>query len=84
MNIVTFSELRSNFKEMMNISADHHEPIVIRRQFGDHMIMMSLSDYESLKETAYLLGTKANADHLRKSLSSLRAGKLLKKKLLEE
>jgi antitoxin YefM len=84
MNIVTFSELRSNLKEVMNLSADQHEPVVIRRQTGDHMVMMSLSDYESLSETAYLLGTESNAAHLRKSLASMKSGQLENKKLLEE
>ncbi len=84
MNVVTFSELRANLKEVMDTSADQHEPTVIRRQGGEHMVLMSLRNYESLKETAYLLGTEANAAHLRQSLASLRAGKAKKRKLLEE
>ncbi len=84
MNIVTFSELRTNLKEIMDNSADQHEPTIIRRQGGEHMILISLRNYESLKETAYLLGTESNAAHLRKSLASLRAGKAKKRKLAEE
>ena len=48
------------------------------------MIIMSVLDYRSLKETAYLLGTKANAAHLRKSLANARAGKSVSRKLLEK
>ncbi len=84
MNIVTFSELRTNLKKVMDTSADQHEPTVIRRQGGEHMVLMSLQNYESLKETAYLLGTEANAAHLRKSLASLRSGKAKTRKLLED
>jgi antitoxin YefM len=83
MNIVTFSELRTNLKQIMDNSLDQHEPVVIRRQSGEHMVLMAMRDYESLNETAYLLGTEANAIHLRKSLASARAGKSTRRKLVE-
>ena len=83
MNVVTFSELRNNLKEVMDLSSDQHEPVVIRRSGGDHMILLSLRDYESLQETNYLLGNEANAAHLRKSLASARSGRSLKKQLIE-
>ena len=84
MNIVTFTELRQQLKELMDISADQHEPVVIKRPRGENMVLLSQGDYESLKETAYLLGNEANAKHLRQSLTSLQNRKLLKKKLIEE
>ncbi|MCX7122970.1 MAG: type II toxin-antitoxin system Phd/YefM family antitoxin [Gammaproteobacteria bacterium] len=31
MNVVTFSELRNNLKEVMDLPSDQHEPVVIRR-----------------------------------------------------
>ena len=83
MNVVTFSELRNNLKEVMDNSSDRHEAVVVRRPGKDHMVLLSLRDYESLQETAYLLGTKANADHLRESLASARSGRSLKKSLIE-
>jgi antitoxin YefM len=41
--------------------------------------MLSLDDYESLQETAYLLRTPANAKRLISSIESLNSGKTLKK-----
>jgi antitoxin YefM len=84
MQVITFSELRGHLKEVLDSSADQHEPIVIKRPRGENMVLLSLTDYESLKETAYLLSSEANTKHLRKSIRSLRKGKLLKKDLLEE
>ncbi|HVV67648.1 MAG TPA: hypothetical protein VHE99_01225 [Gammaproteobacteria bacterium] len=46
--------------------------------------MHFLDDYESFKETRYLLSNEANANHLRKSLRSLKEGKLLKKSCLSD
>ncbi len=37
---------------------------------------------KSIDETAYLLGTEANAEHLRKSLASAYTGKSIQRKLL--
>jgi len=37
--------------------------------------MMSLEDYESLEETAYLLRSPKNARRLRAAVEQLRAGK---------
>lgn len=84
MQAVSFSELRGHLKEIMDTSADQHEAIIIKRPRGEDMILMSQSDYESLKETAYLLSSEANAKHLRQSLRSLKAGKILHKNLLED
>jgi antitoxin YefM len=42
---------------------------------------MSLADYESLEETAYLLRSPANAKRLLASLDAIRKGKLIRKKI---
>lgn len=81
MNLVTYTELRKNLKHIMDVSSDQHEPVVISRSNKANMILMSLEDYESLKETAYLLSSETNARHLRKSIKSFKAGKLIAKDL---
>ena len=43
--------------------------------------MLSLAEYESLQETAYLLRSPANAKRLLKSIESLECGKGIRKKL---
>jgi len=84
MQVVTFTELRKNLKHIMEKSMDCHEPVLIIRPKHEHMVLVSLENYESLKETAYLLGNEANAAHLRKSIKNLKKGNLIKKELLEE
>ena len=39
--------------------------------------MMSLADFNSIQETAYLLGNPANAAHLRESLAQADRGELV-------
>lgn len=84
MNVVTFTDLRKNLRQVMDASIGNHEPVIIKRPHGKDMILLSLQDYESLAETAYLLGNKANAQHLRRSLQSLKQGKVYQKNLIEE
>lgn len=81
MHPVTYSELRKNLKKIMDQSADRHEPVIIKRPKGETMILLPLSSYESLKETAYLLSNEANAKHLRASIESLKSGRVLNKNL---
>lgn len=83
MNIYTFTELRSNLKQIMDESADQHEPALIRRPKKEAMVLLSLREYQSLQETAYLLSNKANSEHLRASLQSVEEGVLIKQKVVE-
>lgn len=68
----------------MTTSMENHEPVIIKRPHGNDMILLSLRDYESLKETAYLLGHEANAQHLRRSLEQANAQKIVAKNLTDE
>ena len=84
MNVVTYTDLRKNLKQVMDLSIGNHEPVIVKRSHGNDMILLSLRDYQSLEETAYLLGNKANAQHLRRSLQDLKLGKVSQKDLTEE
>jgi antitoxin YefM len=52
---------------------------MITRNRDQAVVMLSLEDYESLQETAYLLRVPANARRLLESISSLEDRKGLKK-----
>lgn len=84
MQVANFSQLRNNLKEIMTTSMENHEPVIIKRPHGNDMILLSLRDYEALKETVYLLGNEANAKHLRRSLDNLNTGKIVSKPLIDE
>lgn len=60
-----YSDVRQNFASTMLKVCDEHEPIIITRQKAESVVLISLADYSSLVETAYLLGSPANAEALR-------------------
>ena len=75
MNVMTYSEARAGFKQAMDDVCKHHDPTVITRQRGEHVVMMSLTDYNSMEETMYLLGNPVNAERLMRGVEQVKAGK---------
>jgi antitoxin YefM len=60
-----------------------HDPVIITRNRDQAVVMMSLEDYESLQETAYLLRSPANARRLLESISELKGSTGVTKSLAE-
>ncbi|MCS6457059.1 type II toxin-antitoxin system Phd/YefM family antitoxin, partial [Burkholderia thailandensis] len=54
MSLLTFSEVRAGFKQALDAVCKDHEPTIIARQRGEHVVMISLEDYNSLRETLHL------------------------------
>ncbi len=54
---------------------DDHDPVIITRKRDQAVVMVSLEDYESLQETAYLLRSPANARRLSEGIAQLEKGK---------
>lgn len=83
MKTLSFSEARQNFASVMNETFDDKSPILITRQKGTACVIMSLEEYESLEETAYLLRSPSNARHLMDSITELQSGHGFEKDLAE-
>jgi antitoxin YefM len=75
MNILTFSEARASLKTVMDDVCKDHTPTVITRVNGEHVVMLSLDDFNSMEETMHLLGSANNARRLMESIAQLKAGK---------
>jgi antitoxin YefM len=71
---MTYSESRARYAEVLNSVNDDREEVVITRAGHDPVVIVSLEDYESLKETAYLLRSPANARRLLASIEELEGG----------
>ncbi|WP_370292133.1 type II toxin-antitoxin system Phd/YefM family antitoxin [Cryobacterium sp. TMT2-10] len=59
----------------MSAVVDNREEIVITRAGHEPVVIVSLDEYESLKETAYLLRNPANARRLLGSIERLESGR---------
>jgi antitoxin YefM len=83
MNVISFSELRANMAKHFDKVEQDHDELIVTRQNREPMVVMSLSDFESWKETMYLLGNPANAKMLRQSIAELDAGQGVEHQLIE-
>ena len=83
MKALTYTAAREQLASTMQRVCEDHDPVVITRRRDQAVVMMSLEDYESLEETAYLLRSPKNARRLREAVDQLRAGKARKRKLPE-
>lgn len=83
MKTMTYTESRARYAEVLDSVVDDREEVVITRAGREPAVIMSLDDYESLKETAYLLRNPANARRLLASIDELEAGDGAERELLE-
>jgi antitoxin YefM len=83
MKVVNYTDLRLNLKKWFDLVVDDLEEVVIKRKDNRDLVLISLEEYNSLKETSYLL-TGKNREVLMKSLEEAKAGKLVENSLLEE
>ena len=79
MRTISYSEARQNLSATMMKAVEDHAP----RQNGEACVLMSLEEYNSLEETAYLLRSPANARRLMDSIDSLKSGKGTEKDIIE-
>lgn len=82
MNVTTISKFRKNAKNYFDQVIDNKDVLLLTRNDGQTVVVMTLDEYNSKVETDYLNSSPANRKHLEKSLASLRAGKLEKHNLL--
>lgn len=66
---VSYSELRETLKTRLDKVCNDHEPLFVKRQKGESVVIMSHDDYAALEETAYLLQSPANAAKLMEALN---------------
>ncbi len=82
METVNYTEFRSNLKHWLDKVINDVSDIIIKRKNGKDLVLISLDEYNSLKETTYLL-TGKNRDILLNSIKELEAGKGVEKDLIE-
>ena len=83
MRAISYTTARNSLASTMKQVCEDHNPIIVTRKNNQAVILMSLEDYESLTETAYLMQSPKNAKRLIDSIEELKAGHGQEKDLLE-
>jgi len=83
MNTMTYSAARAHLSATMDHVVNDHEAVIITRSNRPPVVMLSLDDYKSMEETAYLLRNPCNARRLLQSIAQIDAGQIVRKTVAE-
>ncbi|HDN25801.1 MAG TPA: type II toxin-antitoxin system prevent-host-death family antitoxin [Thioploca sp.] len=82
MDAMTFTQANQNLAKTIQQVCDDHVPVIVTRENEPAAVIMSLEDYQSLEETAYLLRSPKNAQRLLASVLQLNSSKGIEKELM--
>lgn len=74
MKTMSYSESRARYAEVLDSVVNDREEVVVTRAGHEPVVIVSLDDYQALKETAYLLRSPENARRLLASIERLENG----------
>ncbi len=83
MKTMSYTESRARYAEVLDGVTNDREEVVITRAGHEPVVIVSLADYESLRETAYLMRSPANARRLLDAMERLEAGRGQARELVE-
>ncbi len=79
--LTTYTQARANLAKLMDEVALNQEVVIVNRRGKEDVAMISVSELNSLTETAHLLRSPKNAQRLLAALQRARAGRGARKKL---
>ena len=77
MKTTSFSDFRTNLKTHLDSASQDHEPLLVTRQQGEAVVVMSLAEYNSHQTTVSLLSTPEKAIKLMKSIEEYKRGEYM-------
>ncbi|HTT81625.1 MAG TPA: type II toxin-antitoxin system prevent-host-death family antitoxin [Stellaceae bacterium] len=80
---VSYSDLRQHLRQHLDQVCASRAPLVVTRRNREAVVMLALSEYESMTETLHLLRSPANAEHLLRSIAAAEAGEFVEPALDE-
>ncbi|HEX8346761.1 MAG TPA: type II toxin-antitoxin system prevent-host-death family antitoxin [Actinoplanes sp.] len=83
MKMINYTQARQNLAAVMDSVIDDAEEVVVHRSGHEPVVIVSLAEWESMRETEYLLGNPAMAQRLRESISHADAGEVEQHELID-
>jgi antitoxin YefM len=74
MKTMSYTESRARYAQVLDDVINNREEIIITRAGHESVVIMSLEDFESLRETAYLMRSPSNARRLLDAMERLETG----------
>jgi antitoxin YefM len=83
MQAITLNQAQQNLPAVIATVVADAEPIIICTDSGQQVVCLPLDEFNSWKETLYLLSNPVNADHLRQSIVEARSGAVQERQLID-
>lgn len=75
MNTASYTELRNNLKRYLDKVINDSEPLIVHRSGNDSVVVISLDEYNSIKETEYIKSSPAMVDRIKSAEEDIKSGK---------
>lgn len=84
MEVLNYTDFRKDLKSVLDKVSNDEEVVIVSRSKNKNVVVISLKEYNSLKETMYLLSTEKNRKRLQESISEMEKGKFYSNSLIED
>jgi len=81
MQAVFYSQARNNLRGLINKVCDDYDEYLITTKDDKAAVLISYDEYSSMKETMYLLSSKANRDRLNEAVDQIEAMQFTKRNI---
>ncbi|KPC50461.1 type II toxin-antitoxin system Phd/YefM family antitoxin [Amantichitinum ursilacus] len=71
MQTLSLTKALANLNRILEDVCARREPVAITRASGQHVVLISLAEFERMQETLYLLGSAKNAQRLMESVAQI-------------
>lgn len=84
MKTMNYTESRADFPRVLDDVVNDREETIITRPGHEPVVIVSLAEYESLRETTYLFRSPANARRVLDAIDNLERGRAQQHDLVED
>ncbi|MDR2232253.1 MAG: type II toxin-antitoxin system prevent-host-death family antitoxin [Tannerella sp.] len=74
MQVATYSELRNNLRSYLNSVIEDNDTVIIGQSNGRAGVLISLAEYNAIKETEYLNSSKKMVEAIERGEEQIRSG----------
>ena len=75
MRTANYTDLRKNLKGYLDGVVNDCEPLIVHRPASTSVVVMSLNEYNSLKETEYIMASPAMMQRIKDAEKEIQEGK---------
>lgn len=75
MKVMSMSESRANYAATLDAVVNDQEEVVITRPGGENVVLLPQREYESMRETLYLMSSPVNRQRISRAIEQLDGGR---------